>query len=200
MDEKGKRKVSIETSDAELYEMLALWLYDDGYEVVTTDDADLCVIDTEEEKSAKIPPEKEKEKKGTSILYVIDDGEGSFETSEDSLARPFTKLEFLGAVRKKCGGEEIPLRLDHKRKRIYSKKSYITLTEKEYLIFRLLYDAAGNNVPRDDIAAIARGGEQKTNAADVYICMLRRKLTELLGKSPIKTVRGKGYSLSLDDN
>lgn len=184
----NEKKVRIETSDRELYEMIALWLCDEGYEVAEAEFAetpDLYIIDTE--------TASKEERKGAKVLYITD-----VENGENSVARPFSRLEFIGAVRKMCGGLEHSVRVDHKRRRIYNKKAYVTLTDKEYAVFRLLYERMGTAVSRDDISLIARGSDQKTNAADVYICMLRRKLTELLGENPIKTVRGHGYVLSHD--
>ncbi len=171
--------VKIITSDRELYDMLALWLSDEGIDVTDAHTADLSILDTETASSA------------TSKLTLTIGGENS------ELPRPFSRLAFTDAIRTKFSDRKIRFRVDAARRRIYHNRNYVALTEKEYAVFRLLYDSIGSTVSRDAISAVARGGEQETNAADVYICMLRRKLTELFGENPIKTVRGKGYELKL---
>lgn len=173
------KSAKIITSDRELYAMLALWLADEGADVTDSDSAELVILDTETSKTA-------------SAKHVLTVG------GEDSeLPRPFSRLTFTDAVRTKLTDKKTRFRVDTQRRRIYHNRNYVTLTEKEYAVFRLLYESLGKTVERDAISAVARGGEQETNASDVYICMLRRKLTELFGENPIKTVRGKGYALTL---
>lgn len=73
---------------------------------------------------------------------------------------------------------------------VNSKK--IRLSEREYLVFSILYENRGATVAREELetALGAEGG----NEADVYVCFLRRKL-ESDGKRRIFTVRGVGYVL-----
>ncbi len=169
------------TSDTELYNMLALWLGDEGIELTDSDSADLLILDTE----------STAETNGTafSVLTIGDD--------DAELPRPFSRLTFTDAIHSKLGKQQLRFRVDVPRKRVYHNRNYAALTDKEYAVFRLLYDNINTPVSRDAISAVARGGEQETNAADVYICHLRRKLTELFGKNPIKTVRGVGYRLTI---
>lgn len=171
--------VKIITADRELYDILALWLSDEGADVTDADSPDLTILDTET--SAVVSAKR--------ILTV---------GGEDAeLPRPFSRLAFTDAIRTKLDDRRLRFRVDVPRKRIYHNRNYVSLTDKEYAVFRLLYDNLGRTVSRDDISAVARGGGQETNAADVYICMLRRKLTELFGENPIRTVRGKGYELTI---
>lgn len=173
------KSAKIITADRELYAMLALWLADEGADVTDNDSAELIILDTETSKTA-------------SAKHVLTVG------GEDAeLPRPFSRLAFTEAVRAKLTDRKMRFRVDSARRRIYHNRNYVALTEKEYAVFRLLYDSLGKTVSRDAISAVARGGGQETNAADVYICMLRRKLTELFGENPIKTVRGKGYELTI---
>lgn len=68
----------------------------------------------------------------------------------------------------------------------------ISLSPKEYAVFRLLKAHRGTPVSRERISEEI--GESSANKAEVYICMLRRKL-ESGDVRMIKTVRGKGYCL-----
>ncbi len=177
------KSISIETNDKELRALLSLWLTDEGYDIV--DNGEIRVVDTE-----SFPADKD-----TDAVYIVEDKSACSFEGASIIERPFSRLSLIEAVRGLALSADVGIRPDPKRRRVYHKRSYVTLTEKEYAIFKMLYDKKDTVVLRDDIAAVARGGGQETNAADVYVCMLRRKLTELLGKNPIKTVRGKGYTL-----
>ncbi len=180
-------RIKLETADRELYALLYMWLTDEGYDCMAKDKHDLRIVDLETESYDG--------KTGT--LYIASGTDAVSEGIENVICRPFSRLGFLDAVRTHLQSKKSPLRLDAERHRVYHRKSHVTLTEKEFAIFRILYDNADSTVSRDDIAAVARSGDQQTNAADVYICMIRRKLTELLGENPIKTVRGRGYMLTI---
>ncbi len=66
----------------------------------------------------------------------------------------------------------------------------IKLTKNEFIILSALIEANGEPISRERIGLLI---DSKENAADVYICYLRKKLFSS-GKSPIVTVRGKGYA------
>ena len=68
----------------------------------------------------------------------------------------------------------------------------ISLSPKEYAVFRLLREHRGTPVSKERISQEI--GESSANKAEVYICMLRRKL-ERGDVRLIKTIRGKGYCL-----
>lgn len=182
------KRISIETNDRELRALLTLWLADEGYGLSDGEgsEGDVRVVDTE-----SIPFDSD-----VNAVYIVEDREEIEGEGFTAIERPFSRLVLLEAVRGRITAPDVGIRLDGKRRRVYHKRAYVSLTEKEYAIFKMLYDRKDTVVLRDDIAAVARGGGQETNAADVYVCMLRRKLTELLGASPIKTVRGKGYTFS----
>lgn len=181
-------RIRLETDDRELHELLSLWLSDEGYECTESDKHELRIIDLET---------KNDDGRGKAIYITADADNAPAVGADRILIRPFSRLDLMEAVRAHANARSVSIRIDAERRRIYRRKAYVSLTEKEYAVFRLLYDNLGATVPRDDLAAVARGGEQETNAADVYIYMLRRKLTELLGENPIKTVRGRGYMMSL---
>lgn len=70
----------------------------------------------------------------------------------------------------------------------------IMLSDSEYKVLALLCDKRGEAVGRDEISSLL--GSSEGNIADVYICMLRRKIDNRLGLKLITTVRGKGYTVS----
>ena len=70
----------------------------------------------------------------------------------------------------------------------------IMLSDSEYKVLALLCDKRGEAVGRDEISSLL--GSFEGNIADVYICMLRRKIDNRLGLKLITTVRGKGYTVS----
>lgn len=76
----------------------------------------------------------------------------------------------------------------------YMKKS-ISLSELEFKLFSLLYQRQGEIVSRQEINAHLWENAQASNVCDVYVCYLRKKLSELLGHGCISSVRGKGYML-----
>ena len=68
----------------------------------------------------------------------------------------------------------------------------VRLSECEYLVFSKLYEKRGAAVAREELASVL--GAQGGNEADVYVCLLRKKL-ESDGKRRIFTKRGVGYML-----
>lgn len=68
----------------------------------------------------------------------------------------------------------------------------VSLSPKEYAVLGLLLANRGTPVSREMIASEI--GESSANKADVYICLLRKKL-ESPDRRMIVTVRGRGYQL-----
>ena len=69
------------------------------------------------------------------------------------------------------------------------------LTEKEKALFLLLLSRVGECVSREEIERALWGGEAVGNAADVYVCHLRKKLEGIAGPGVLLSVRGRGYML-----
>ncbi len=67
----------------------------------------------------------------------------------------------------------------------------IELTETEYRLLGCLADRRGEAVERETINSLLG---LSGNAADVYVCYLRKKLT-VDERNPIATLRGQGYML-----
>jgi len=80
---------------------------------------------------------------------------------------------------------------DGRRAALYGDK-IIPLSDFEYKTISLLIERRGEAVSREEISSLL-GGEG--NMAEVYICHLRRKIDNALGKKFIYTVRGKGYMI-----
>ena len=72
---------------------------------------------------------------------------------------------------------------------------YVKLSHHEMALLRALCEAKGEVVSREQIMALLRADDG--NISDVYICHLRRKLDEPLGRKLIITERGRGYRTSL---
>lgn len=125
-------------------------------------------------------------------------------TGQDVLLRPILMSELRLSVAalldrdERRGAEEIQVKpkksrltLDHEAKTVKMGEREIKLSDNELSVFSLLYKNRGEAVSREAILE-ALGGSG--NEADVYICLLRRKL-EAGGKKVILTVRGQGYKL-----
>ena len=73
----------------------------------------------------------------------------------------------------------------------------ISLTGKERALFDCLWRNRGQVVSKEALRACFShtGDDVDTNALEVYICFLRRKLEQPTGRKLITTVRGVGYML-----
>ena len=85
------------------------------------------------------------------------------------------------------------LRVDHASKKAIWGNDGIALSDTEYKVLSLLCEKRGEVVTRQEIDELLEANEG--NSADVYICMLRRKIDNRLGVKLIYTVRGEGYKL-----
>lgn len=175
-------RIVVESDDRELLSVLSVWLGDAGYEVVTGGEGQLRIIDAETRGDGS---------GGDDALYLVYSESGH--TYE--LLRPFTHMELMAAMRRSLPCKEGEIVCDPEGRRVTYRGGYVSLSGKEYEIMRLLYERGEAGASREEIAAIARrdGGERETNAGDVYVHHLRRKLEELTGKGLIRTVRGVGY-------
>ena len=178
------RRIVVESDDSELFDILSMWLGDAGYETVTDGEGELRIIDTETRGE------------GSGIkdaLYLVYAEGGHYR----ELRRPFTRTELVAALRRISGVGIGEIVCDPVGRRITYRGDHVDLTGKEYEVMRLLYERGEAGASREEIAAIARrDGGRETNAGDVYVHHLRRKLEELTGEtgeSLIRTVRGVGY-------
>jgi len=137
--------------------------------------------------------------------------EGLDAGADDYLIKPFSLDEMLARVRvqiRKCYSKNFEtyqvgeFLIDFTSKRVMLKGDEIILTKREYGILEYLAYRAGEVVSRQEIwnHVYHEYGECSTNAVDVYVGYLRKKL-DPDGTTPlIHTRRGQGYYLELSEN
>ena len=128
-----------------------------------------------------------------------------------AIERPFHLEELVRTVTEMVNsggspGESVPIRGDSTNEKLLILRredttaelggAVIRFTEREFRLLELLAERAGSVVSREEILTDAWDGtESASNAVDVYIGYLRRKLEPHLGKGVIVAVRGAGYQL-----
>ncbi len=181
------RRIAIRSEDAELCDLLKMWLGDAGYEV--SGGGDCAIIDAD-----TCPGEGGEDEK---TLYIVSSPGGR----AHELRRPFSHTELTSAVRRICSEDAGELVVDPTSKRVTYRGDSVALTAKEYAVMRLLYERGEEGASREEISTVARReGGKETNAGDVYVHYLRRKLSLLTGEPGgeiIRTVRGFGYALTV---
>ena len=96
--------------------------------------------------------------------------------------------------------KEVTLQIQSRERReiSYGARSII-LSQTEFMLFEVLASAQNKPVSRHELMTLF--GAEKGNIADVYVCLLRKKLEQLCECRVIETVRGVGYRwmLSVED-
>ncbi len=95
--------------------------------------------------------------------------------------------------------ENVGFELDADGKTVTYGGKRITLTDREYALFALLWEHAPEPVSRDVLSKSIwdSDGEnaRNTNVSDVYISYLRKKIRRVFDIEAIVTLRSKGYML-----
>ncbi len=187
------------TENNEHFMLISVWLTDEGFSVSHTGSpkpGELCLYDADYM--------NENEFLHTDGAIYIADGAGADKIKNISpdakiLPRPFTRAELLEAVSEYAEPANDRFALDAGGQRLWYGKLSLALTDKECRMADALIKKRGTAVTREELYEIAgsdrtsSGDTKATNAPDVYICMLRRKISKAFGINPIVTVRGVGY-------
>lgn len=127
--------------------------------------------------------------------------------ADDYIVKPFSKMELLARiqaiVRRSRGHSESVIRtgkltVNMKERTVKVEDEPIALTSKEYGILELLSLRKGSTLTKEMFLNHLYGGidEPELKIIDVFICKLRRKLSEALnGHDYIETIWGRGYVL-----
>lgn len=127
--------------------------------------------------------------------------------ADDYLTKPFAFEELLARVRalvRRAYRRKNPvaqigeLRIDTVSERVWRGDEEIALTAREFALLEYLVMRQGEVVSRTDIWNHLYDwlSDATSNVVDVYIGYLRRKIDSPDQASLIKTIRGRGYSLS----
>ena len=129
--------------------------------------------------------------------------EGLNSGADDYLVKPFDLSEMsarVAAVARRYAGQNNPLlrigpvELDLARRVIRVAGEAVTLSAREWAVLERLVSRPGAIVTRPEIeeSLYAFGAEIESNAVEVYVSRLRKKL----GRDLVRTVRGIGYQVS----
>jgi two-component system OmpR family response regulator len=136
--------------------------------------------------------------------------EGLDAGADDYLAKPFAFSELLARIR--ALGRRAPERIDEglaagdivldpSRIRVSVGQDSQDLTAREFTLLAYLLRHTGEVVTRQQILDAVWGAEPDvySNVVDLYVHYLRVKLENLGRRDVIRTVRGVGYSLRVDE-
>ncbi len=148
----------------------------------------------------------------TARVEEADRVRGFGEGADDYLVKPFAAAELLGRVRavlRRTSGSPAPLpssmhsgplRLDAQSQEAFWNDAALNLTPSEFAILDVLTRASGRVVSRDELSAVLHQREATPyeRSLDVHVSHLRKKL-EAFDGTIIRTVRGVGYSCSVEE-
>ena len=142
---------------------------------------------------------------------VVDRVAGLDAGADDYLVKPFALAELLARLRAlaRRGNDQpkspflqfVDLRLDTRTRQVYRGERLIELAAKECAVLECLLREQEQVLNRAQIAehVWSYDKDNQSNVVDVYIRNLRRKIDDPFPQKLIRTVRGVGYCLSLNE-
>lgn len=130
--------------------------------------------------------------------------------ADDYLVKPFEYRELAARIKallrrsSKTIEKDILVRdeiiLDRSSKTVCIKNQEINLSKREYQLFSVLFENEGQVIPRETLINLVWGidSDITNNNLDAYISLLRKKV-EKNDKKIIKSVRGIGYKMVIND-
>lgn len=200
--------------EEEGYEVLAAETGEDGYYLATTGSPDVVVLDLMLPGRDGLRVLQDLRSQGFAKPVIIltardtiDDRVAGLDGgADDYLVKPFAHAELLARLRallrRDVSGRELVLRADDLEvdllsRRVVRNGAELDLTRREYELLEYLLRHKNAAVTRDmiarDVWKEATGAP--TNAIDVYVTLLRKKVERPGSRQLIHTVRGVGYAL-----
>jgi DNA-binding response OmpR family regulator len=185
---------------------------EDGYDLATSEDYDVIILDLMLPKKDGISISLDLRKEGvhTPILILTAKGEladkieGFKSGADDYLVKPFAFEELLARIKAlgrrpaQMKSERIKIKnleLDSESYIVKRNEKRIDLSRKEFALLEYLMRNRGRLVSKENIISHVWDYESNIlpNTVEVFIGYLRNKI----GKDTIKTVRGFGYKINV---
>lgn len=217
------KKVLIVEDDANIAELLHLYLEKEGFETQVAKDGgkgvelfrsyqpDLVLLDImlPQLSGMEVLRRLRRESQIPVIMLtardsVVDKVAGLDSGADDYVTKPFAIEELLARIRavlrNKSGQSGAPLAvgplvMDVEKHQVMVRGQSVELTKKEFDLLRHLLENKDRVLTREALLDAVWGFDfvGETNSVDVYIRFLRSKLDDAFGLKLIHTVRGVGY-------
>ena len=222
---KRDMRILLAEDDVSQAESIKAWLEMDGYSVDWVERGDHAILAIEQHQydcllldrglpkatGDEILTHLRKHQHNTPVIFItaqdsIQDRVGGLDLgANDYLVKPFSLDELSARVRAQLrtqhkGTSQIlmfgSVSLDPQAKVVKLNSEIVNLTGKEYQILYKLLQHPERVVTREQLeeSLYAWGDEIESNAVEVFIYQIRKKI----GSTMIKTIRGLGYRMNLD--